>query len=46
MDKLHNDQTKKDKMAYNDLENITQKTKDRVEHHYIYIVHGIYSIVI
>jgi hypothetical protein len=33
MDKLHNDQTKKDKMAYNDLENITQKTKDRVEHH-------------
>ena len=33
MVKQHNDQTKKDKMAYNDLENITQKTKYRIERH-------------
>ena len=31
MDRQHNDQKKKDKRTNNDLQNTTQKTKDRVK---------------
>jgi hypothetical protein len=35
-DRQHNDQQKKDKRTNNDLQNITHKTKDRVNSFYMY----------